>query len=117
MKQFYSESNNIYEFYRKNIRNAVVFSCRKFGPLPSFPMQRVWARSVIVICAAVIVYFSSKHKETVFASQKDFIEKRSQVVPCSDSYKLDISKFGGKCNFSTHNFLKCNVYIYTLALA
>ncbi|KAK6638548.1 hypothetical protein RUM43_006815 [Polyplax serrata] len=68
----------------------------RFGALPTFPYQRVWTRVVLVVCASVVVYFSSsKGKETVFASQRDVFQKRGLNIPCSDSYQFELSKFKG----------------------
>lgn len=68
----------------------------RYGPLPTFPSQRLWTRAVLVGCVSIILYFSSKKgKETIFASQKDSFERRAHDVPCSESYKLELSKFKG----------------------
>lgn len=64
--------------------------------MPSFSYQRIWARTVLVICASIVVYLSTnKEKETVFASQKDVFERRGLNFPCSESYKSELSKFRG----------------------
>ena len=72
------------------------FFFRRFGALPTFPNQRFWTRSVLVICTFTVVYFSIlKKKEVVFAFQKDLLEKREINIPCSDSYITELSKFKG----------------------
>ncbi|XP_063215889.1 2-oxoglutarate and iron-dependent oxygenase domain-containing protein 3-like [Bacillus rossius redtenbacheri] len=65
----------------------------KYGPIPSFPYQRVWARAVLILGAIVVVYWTSQGGDVVLARQKDFLEQRAQEVPCSEEYKKEIEKF------------------------
>ncbi|GLH14975.1 hypothetical protein R5R35_008979 [Gryllus longicercus] len=68
----------------------------KFGPLPQFRTQRVWARGVMVLGVFAVVYFSSKsNKEIALAKYKDVHEYLAQEVSCSASYKDEVIKFPG----------------------
>uniref|UniRef100_A0A1B6FBI5 Fe2OG dioxygenase domain-containing protein n=1 Tax=Cuerna arida TaxID=1464854 RepID=A0A1B6FBI5_9HEMI len=68
----------------------------KYGPLPSFPNQRVFARGVMILATLAVVYFTSKSdKETVLARQKEQIQGRGQNVDCSPDYLKDLNAFPG----------------------
>jgi hypothetical protein len=69
----------------------------KFGPMPTFPNQRIYVRAVMILATLLIVYFTSKNqKETILASQKELIQGRGQNFPCSAEYIKDLKVFPGK---------------------
>lgn len=72
------------------------FFYSKYGPLPSFPSQRVWSRGIIIIGVVIyIFYFSKSTKESVLAKQSETYIRRSQVVECSTEFLEDIKQYKG----------------------
>ncbi|PSN30117.1 2-oxoglutarate and iron-dependent oxygenase domain-containing protein 3 [Blattella germanica] len=68
----------------------------KYGPMPTFPYQRVFTRAILILGVMAIVYFGTKDsREFGFAKQKEVIHHRSQDVTCSDDYKAELEKFPG----------------------
>lgn len=69
---------------------------RKFGPLVTFPYQRVWSRCILIFGVLLIVWYNSKQtKEISLAKQKDVLSHRVQNVECSESLKADMNKYVG----------------------
>lgn len=68
----------------------------KYGPMPTFPYQRVFTRAILILGIMAVVYFGTKDtREFRFAKQKEVIHHRSQDVTCSDDYKVELEKFPG----------------------
>lgn len=68
----------------------------KFGPMPSFPNQRIFARVVMILATLIIVYFTSKNeKEMIFAKQREVVPGRGQNVECSAEYTKELNDFPG----------------------
>nr|CAD7428683.1 unnamed protein product [Timema monikensis] len=68
----------------------------KYGPMPTFPYQRVWARAVLILGVLTVIYFGSKDgNEVAFAKQKEILRHRAQDVVCSDSYRTELEQFPG----------------------
>jgi len=68
----------------------------KYGPMPTFPNQRVFARGVMILATLAIVYFTSKsEKETFLARQKEQVQGRGQNVVCSADYTKELDAFPG----------------------
>ncbi|XP_015587769.1 2-oxoglutarate and iron-dependent oxygenase domain-containing protein 3 isoform X2 [Cephus cinctus] len=66
----------------------------KYGPVLTFPYQRVWSRGVLILGVLFIVWYNSRNgKEVSFAKQKDVLFSRIQNVPCSDDYKIELDKY------------------------
>lgn len=68
----------------------------KYGPMPKFPYQRVWARITIVFSVLVLVWYtSSDKKEIVLASHKEVLQSRGQQFACSQSFQEEIENYPG----------------------
>lgn len=67
--------------------------CRRFGPLPKFPHQRVWSRGVLILGVLVYVWYSSEGKETALARYKEVLPHRGQKVECDDAYLEEIKQY------------------------
>lgn len=68
----------------------------KYGPVPTFPYQRVWSRCILIVGVLFIVWYNSKDgKEISLARQKDVLLTRIQNVECSDDYKAELNKYSG----------------------
>ncbi|CAG2054191.1 unnamed protein product, partial [Timema podura] len=68
----------------------------KYGPMPTFPYQRVWTRAVLILGVLSVIYFGSKDgNEIAFAKQKEILRHRAQDVVCSDSYRTELEQFPG----------------------
>ncbi|XP_012261753.2 2-oxoglutarate and iron-dependent oxygenase domain-containing protein 3-like [Athalia rosae] len=66
----------------------------KFGPIVTFPYQRVWSRCILILGVLFVVWYNSKNgKEVSLAQQKDVLLSRNQVLKCSDDYKADEDQF------------------------
>lgn len=66
----------------------------KYGPIITFPYQRVWSRCILILGVLFVVWYNSKNgKEVSLAQQKDILLNRNQNIQCSDDYKLDLDKF------------------------
>ncbi|XP_015516501.1 2-oxoglutarate and iron-dependent oxygenase domain-containing protein 3 [Neodiprion lecontei] len=66
----------------------------KYGPIVTFPYQRVWSRCILILGVLFVVWYNSKNgKEISLAQQKDVLLSRNQVVECSDDYKTDLDTF------------------------
>lgn len=90
-------------FYQKNIEP-------KFGPLLTFKNQRVFARTVLVVGAMTIAYFTSKPgKEIILAKYEDIIWGRGQNIMCSEDYKNEVNAYPGcvpeKCGRAVSDYL------------
>lgn len=73
----------------------------KFGPMPSFPNQRIFARVVMILATLIIVYFTSKNeKEMIFAKQREVVPGRGQNVECSAEYTKELNYFPGTALYS-----------------
>lgn len=69
---------------------------RRFGPLPTFPHQRVWSRVVLVTGVLIYVWYTSKSgNEVFFGRQKEILQQRGQQFECHIDYKKDIEQFPG----------------------
>lgn len=78
----------------------------KFGPMPSFPNQRIFARVVMILATLIIVYFTSKNeKEMIFAKQREMVPGRGQNVECSAEYTKELNDFPGM-----YRFVRFNLY-------
>lgn len=72
------------------------FSEPKYGPLPTFPNQRIWSRAVLVLGTLAVVYFTSKSsKEISLAKQREQVQGREHNVACSLDYKMELDRFPG----------------------
>lgn len=68
----------------------------KYGPMPTFPYQRVFTRAVLILGVLAVVYFGTKEKnEVALAKQKEVLQHRAQDITCSDDYKMELQKFSG----------------------
>ncbi|XP_015126153.1 2-oxoglutarate and iron-dependent oxygenase domain-containing protein 3 [Diachasma alloeum] len=66
----------------------------KYGPIPRFPYQKVWSRSILILGVMLIVWYNStRSKEVSFARQRDVLLSRTQNADCSIDYKADIDKY------------------------
>lgn len=62
----------------------------------SFPYQKVWSRSVLILCVLAVVWYNSKRgKEISLAKQKDVLVSRTQHVECSPEYNSELTAFPG----------------------
>ncbi|KAJ9595057.1 hypothetical protein L9F63_013654 [Diploptera punctata] len=68
----------------------------KYGPMPTFPYQRVFTRAILILGVLTVVYFGTKeNKEVALAKQKEILQHRAQDITCSDDYKTELEKFPG----------------------
>ncbi|XP_043288051.1 2-oxoglutarate and iron-dependent oxygenase domain-containing protein 3-like isoform X1 [Venturia canescens] len=68
----------------------------KYGPILTFPYQKVWSRSVLILCVLAVVWYNSKRgKEIFLAKQKEVLVDRAQRVECAPEYKTELDKFPG----------------------
>lgn len=68
----------------------------KYGPIVSFPYQRVWSRCVLILGVLLIVWYNNRHgKEVYLAKQKDVLVSRTQNVDCSMDYRDELEKYPG----------------------
>ncbi|EFN82412.1 2-oxoglutarate and iron-dependent oxygenase domain-containing protein 3 [Harpegnathos saltator] len=68
----------------------------KYGPPVSFPYQRVWSRSILILGVLLIVWYNGKHgREISLAKQKDVLVSRSQNVDCSADYIAKLETYPG----------------------
>lgn len=66
----------------------------KYGPMPTFPHQRVWTRMVLILSVLAIVWYTSRDKkEIVLASRSESLQHRGQSFECSESFQTEINKF------------------------
>jgi len=64
--------------------------------LPKLPNHRVWTRGVMVVGAAVVLYFTANQgREVPFARMVEKLDHKSQNVHCSDDYTTEVKKFEG----------------------
>ena len=70
----------------------------KYGPMPTFPHQRVWSRMVIIIAVMIIVYFASNKGKKPFALQRDIVQLRTNFTECSLIHQSIKSRPGEKRN-------------------
>lgn len=93
------------------MKQSTFINCRRYGPMPRFPHQRVWSRGIIIVGVMIYIwYFSKVSKETVLASQKDTLQNRGQQFDCDAAYLTDINKF--------HNCIpkRCGRYVTDVLL-
>lgn len=63
----------------------------KYGPVLSFPYQRVWSRCILILGVLLIVWYNSRQaKEVSLAKQKDVLVSRTQNVDCSVDYRDEL---------------------------
>ncbi|KYN15122.1 PREDICTED: 2-oxoglutarate and iron-dependent oxygenase domain-containing protein 3-like [Trachymyrmex cornetzi] len=68
----------------------------KYGPIISFPYQRVWSRCVLILGVLLIVWYNNRQgKEVYLAKQKDVLVSRTQNVDCSMDYRDELEKYSG----------------------
>ncbi|EZA60542.1 hypothetical protein DMN91_009584 [Ooceraea biroi] len=68
----------------------------KYGPLVTFPYQRVWSRCVLILGVLLIVWYNTRQgKEVSLAKQRDVLVSRTQNVDCSVDYKDELEKYPG----------------------
>ncbi|XP_011870556.1 PREDICTED: 2-oxoglutarate and iron-dependent oxygenase domain-containing protein 3-like [Vollenhovia emeryi] len=68
----------------------------KYGPIVSFPYQRVWSRCVLILGVLLIVWYNNRQgKEVYLAKQKDVLVSRTQNVDCSVDYRDELEKYPG----------------------
>ncbi|XP_018397403.1 PREDICTED: 2-oxoglutarate and iron-dependent oxygenase domain-containing protein 3-like [Cyphomyrmex costatus] len=68
----------------------------KYGPIVSFPHQRVWSRCVLILGVLLIVWCTNRQdKEVYLAKQKDVLVSRTQNVDCSMDYNNELEKYCG----------------------
>ncbi|KDR14448.1 2-oxoglutarate and iron-dependent oxygenase domain-containing protein 3-like [Zootermopsis nevadensis] len=68
----------------------------KYGPMPSFPYQRVFTRGILILGVLTVVYFGTKDgREVALAKQKEVVHHRAQDITCSDDYKAELETFSG----------------------
>ncbi|XP_029661571.1 2-oxoglutarate and iron-dependent oxygenase domain-containing protein 3-like [Formica exsecta] len=68
----------------------------KYGPVVSFPYQRVWSRCILILGVLLIVWYNSRQaKEVSLAKQKDVLVSRAQNVDCSVDYREELEKYPG----------------------
>ena len=73
-----------------------LFSAIKNEPF-KMPWQKIFSRFLLSMLMIFAVYWTSKKNDMyVFASQKQKLQLNSAEIPCSPSYKNDVSKFKGK---------------------
>ena len=66
----------------------------KYGPSVTFPYQRIWSRSALILTVLFIVWYNSKQgKEISLAKQKEILLSRTQHVECSNDYKAETSEY------------------------
>lgn len=85
--------NRVIEIHPHLFLNIISFH-RKYGPVVTFPYQRVWSRCILILGVLFVVWYNSKNgKEVSLAQQKDVLLNRNQNVQCSEDYKNDLEKF------------------------
>ncbi|XP_049810913.1 2-oxoglutarate and iron-dependent oxygenase domain-containing protein 3-like [Schistocerca nitens] len=68
----------------------------KYGPMPKFPKQRLWARGILMVGVMAVVYFTSKNsREICIAKQKDVLQHQAQDIACSNEIKAELMKYPG----------------------
>ncbi|XP_071632561.1 2-oxoglutarate and iron-dependent oxygenase domain-containing protein 3 [Temnothorax longispinosus] len=68
----------------------------KYGPIVTFPYQRVWSRCVLILGVLLIVWYNNRQgKEVYLAKQKDVLVSRTQNVDCSMDYRDELEKYPG----------------------
>lgn len=68
-----------------------------FGPMPTFPNQRFWARMLLLLGTLVVVYFTSGNERIItLAKQKEKLNHRRQEIQCSKDYLNELSQLLGK---------------------
>lgn len=69
----------------------------RYGPLITFPNQRMWSRGIILVGLMVYVWYSSAYNknEVSFAKQKDSLPLREMMKECDRDYYDEIRKFSG----------------------
>ncbi|VEN45674.1 unnamed protein product [Callosobruchus maculatus] len=68
----------------------------KYGPMPTFQGQHIWARGVFIVGALVYVWFNyNKPVETVMAKYKEIYDMKGYMLECDDEYKKDVSQYPG----------------------
>lgn len=81
---------------KPNTKDATEDVKPKFGPLPQFRTQKVWARGVMVLGVFAVVYFSGKSsKEITFAKHNERYDQIGLEVECSKEYEEEVTKFPG----------------------
>jgi hypothetical protein len=64
--------------------------------LPKLPNHRLWTRGVMVVGAAVVLYFTANQgREVAFARQVEKLDHKSQNVHCSEDYTAELKNFEG----------------------
>lgn len=62
----------------------------------TFPHQRFWSRSVLIVGVMCVVWYHGKQgKEVSLARQKDVLTSRSQTVDCSKEFSKELSSYPG----------------------
>ncbi|KAG7205433.1 hypothetical protein KM043_007426 [Ampulex compressa] len=68
----------------------------KYGPIVTFPYQRIWSRCVLILGVIFIVWYNIENKKEVYlAKQEDVLVTRTQNVECSEDYIADVNKYPG----------------------
>ncbi|XP_069701340.1 2-oxoglutarate and iron-dependent oxygenase domain-containing protein 3-like [Periplaneta americana] len=68
----------------------------KYGPMPTFPYQRVFTRGILILGVLTVVYFGTKNgREVALARQKEVVHHRAQDISCSEDYKNELETFSG----------------------
>ncbi|GLV40807.1 hypothetical protein CBL_13690 [Carabus blaptoides fortunei] len=68
----------------------------KYGPMPTFPHQRVWTRMVLILSVLAIIWYTAQDKkETALATRKEVLQHRGQAFECSESFQNEIENFPG----------------------
>ncbi|KAL0116148.1 hypothetical protein PUN28_011184 [Cardiocondyla obscurior] len=68
----------------------------KYGPIVSFPYQRVWSRCILILGVLLIVWYNNRQgKEIYLAKQKDVLVSRAQNIECSTDYRDELEKYPG----------------------
>lgn len=71
----------------------------KYGPMPTFPYQRMFTRGILILGVLTVVYFGTKDgREVSLAKQKEMVHHRAQDIICSDDYKAELEIFSGLLN-------------------
>lgn len=64
--------------------------------MPKLPNHRLWTRGVMVVGAAIVLYFTANQgREVPFARLAEKLDLKSQNVHCSDDYTAELKKFEG----------------------
>lgn len=66
--------------------------------MPTFPKQRLWSRTILILGVLTVIYFNTNNKttkESMFASSDENYPGRAFETKCSPDYEQNTAPFLG----------------------